>query len=408
MLAQVQEKYDRLSHMMNERLRRRWAACEALAIGRGGISAVSHATGLSRTTIRKGIREIQEEFPELAEDVASGRSRRAGGGRRPLHETDDSLLSDLEKLIDPATRGAPTSPLLWTSKSTRKLAEGLQRQGHQVSHMTVSRLLKQLGYSLQANRKPREGTDHPDRDAQFQHINKKVRSFQRRKQPVISVDTKKRELVGDFKNGGREWHPKGSPEPVRTHDFRDKELGVAIPYGVYDITHNEGWVNVGIDRDTSEFAVESIRGWWRRMGSRVYPDAKELLITADGGGSNGSRRRLWKLCLQGLADELGLAITVCHFPPGTSKWNKIEHRMFCHITENWRGKPLVSRAVVVNLIGNTRTRKGLSVKAALDHHAYKKGIRVSDDQLATINLSRDRFHGDWNYTIRSRTRHSAK
>ena len=358
--------------------------------------------------LRKGIREIQEEFPELAEDVASGRSRRAGGGRRPLHETDDSLLGDLEKLIDPATRGDPMSPLLWTSKSTRKLAEGLERQGHQVSHMTVSRLLKQLGYSLQANRKTREGTDHADRDAQFQHINKKVRSFQRRKQPVISVDTKKRELVGDFKNGGREWHPKGSPEPVRTHDFRDKELGVAIPYGVYDITHNEGWVNVGIDRDTSEFAVESIRRWWRRMGSRVYPDAKELLITADGGGSNGSRRRLWKLCLQGLADELGLAITVCHFPPGTSKWNKIEHRMFCHITENWRGKPLVSRAVVVNLIGNTRTRKGLSVKAALDRHAYKKGIRVSDDQLATIHLSRDKFHGDWNYTIRSRTRHSAK
>lgn len=404
----VQEKYDRLSHMMNERLRRRWAACEALAIGHGGISAVSNATRLSRTTIRKGVLEIQEQFPELAEHVAPGRSRRAGGGRRPLYETDDSLLGDLETLVDPATRGDPMSPLLWTSKSTRKLAKELKRQGHQVSHMTVSRLLKQLGYSLQANRKTREGTDHSDRDAQFQHINKKVRSFQRRKQPVISVDTKKRELIGDFKNGGREWQPKGSPEPVRTHDFRDKELGVAIPYGVYDLTHNEGWVNVGIDRDTSEFAVESIRRWWRRMGSRVYPDAKELLITADGGGSNGSRCRLWKLCLQGLADELGLAITVCHFPPGTSKWNKIEHRMFCHITENWRGKPLVSRAVVVNLIGNTRTGKGLSIKAALDRHTYKKGIRISDDQLATINLSRDTFHGDWNYTIRPRTPHSAK
>ncbi len=401
-MAPVQEKYERLSQMMNERLKRRWAACEALAIGRGGISAVSEATRMSRTTIRKGIREIQEEFPELSEDVASQRCRCDGGGRRPLHETDESLLGDLKKLVEPATRGDPSSPLLWTSKSTRKLAGELARLGHQVSHMTVSRLLKQLGYSLQSNRKTREGTGHPDRDAQFLHINKKVRSFQRRKQPVISVDTKKRELVGDFKNGGREWRPRGSPEPVRTHDFRDKELGIAIPYGVYDVTQNEGWVNVGIDRDTSEFAVESIRRWWRRMGSRVYPKAKELLITADGGGSNGSRRRLWKLCLQGLADELGLAITVCHFPPGTSKWNMIEHRMFCHITENWRGQPLVSRAVIVKLIGCTRTREGLSVKAALDRHVYEKGIRVSDDQLATVRLCRDKFHGDWNYTIRPR------
>ena len=401
-MALVQEKYERLSQMMNERLKRRWAACEALAIGRGGISAVSEATRMSRTTIRKGIREIQEEFPDLAEDVASQRCRCDGGGRRPLHETDESLLGDLKKLVEPATRGDPSSPLLWTSKSTRKLATELARMGHQVSHMTVSRLLKQLGYSLQANRKMREGADHPDRDAQFLHINKKVRSFQRRRQPVISVDTKKRELVGDFKNAGREWRPQGSPQPVRTHDFQDKELGVAIPYGVYDVTQNEGWVNVGTDRDTSEFAVESIRRWWRRMGSRVYPNAKGLLIMADGGGSNGSRRRLWKLCLQGLADELGLAITVCHFPPGTSKWNKIEHRMFCHITENWRGQPLVSRAVIVKLIGSTRTREGLAVKAALDRHVYETGIHVSDDQLATVRLSRDKFHGDWNYTIRPR------
>jgi len=401
-MALVQEKYERLSQMMNERLKRRWAACEALAIGRGGISAVSEATRMSRTTIRKGIREIQEEFPDLAEDVASQRCRCDGGGRRPLHETDESLLGDLKKLVEPATRGDPSSPLLWTSKSTRKLSTELARMGHQVSHMTVSRLLKQLGYSLQANRKMREGADHPDRDAQFLHINKKVRSFQRRRQPVISVDTKKRELVGDFKNAGREWRPQGSPQPVRTHDFQDKELGVAIPYGVYDVTQNEGWVNVGTDRDTSEFAVESIRRWWRRMGSRVYPNAKGLLIMADGGGSNGSRRRLWKLCLQGLADELGLAITVCHFPPGTSKWNKIEHRMFCHITENWRGQPLVSRAVIVKLIGSTRTREGLAVKAALDRHVYETGIHVSDDQLATVRLSRDKFHGDWNYTIRPR------
>ena len=295
------------------------------------------------------------------------------------------------------------SPLLWTSKSTRKLASELQRQGHEVSHMTVDRLLKQLGYSLQANRKTSEGKDHPDRDAQFQYINKKVRSFQRRKQPVISVDTKKRELVGDFKNPGREWREKGSPEHVRTHDFRDKELGVAIPYGVYDVTENKGWVNVGIDRDTSEFAVESIRRWWRRMGSKVYGHATDLLITADGGGSNGSRTRLWKLCLQQLADELGLKITVCHFPPGTSKWNKIEHRMFCNITENWRGKPLISRAVIVNLIGNTTTRQGLTVKAALDRNRYDKGIKVSDEEFATINLKKHTFHGNWNYTLNSNT-----
>ena len=401
MVQLVREKYDRLSQGMNERLKRRWAACEALALGRGGISAVCEATGLSRTTIRKGIQEIQEDFPELSDDVGQQRVRGPGGGRRPLIETDSSLIEDLQKLVDPATRGDPMSPLLWTSKSTRKLASELQRQGHEVSHMTVDRLLKQLGYSLQANRKTSEGKDHPDRDAQFQYINKKVRSFQRRKQPVISVDTKKRELVGDFKNPGREWREKGSPEHVRTHDFRDKELGVAIPYGVYDVTENKGWVNVGIDRDTSAFAVESIRRWWRRMGSKVYGHATDLLITADGGGSNGSRTRLWKLCLQQLADELGLKITVCHFPPGTSKWNKIEHRMFCNITENWRGKPLISRAVIVNLIGNTTTRQGLTVKAALDRNRYDKGIKVSDEEFATINLKKHTFHGNWNYTLNS-------
>ncbi len=403
MVQLVREKYDRLSQVMNERINRRWAACEALALCRGGISAVCEATGLSRTTIRKGIQEIQEDFPELSDDVGQQRVRGPGGGRRPSIETDSSLIEDLQKLVDPATRGDPMSPLLWTSKSTRKLASELQRQGHEVSHMTVDRLLKQLGYSLQANRKTSEGKDHPDRDTQFQYINKKVRSFQRRKQPVISVDTKKRELVGDFKNPGREWREKGSPEHVRTHDFRDKELGVAIPYGVYDVTENKGWVNVGIDRDTSAFAVESIRRWWRRMGSKVYGHATDLLITADGGGSNGSRTRLWKLCLQQLADELGLKITVCHFPPGTSKWNKIEHRMFCNITENWRGKPLISRAVIVNLIGNTTTRQGLTVKAALDRNRYDKGIKVSDEEFATINLKKHTFHGNWNYTLNSNT-----
>ena len=396
----VQEKYEKLSGSMNERLRRHWAGCEALALGRGGISAVARATGMSPNTIRKGIREIESEFPRLAEEI--DRVRRPGGGRPALSETDPSLVEDLEKLVDPATRGDPGSPLLWTSKSTRNLAEELQRVGHRVSHMTVARLLKQLGYSLQANRKTREGKDHPDRDAQFEFINKKVRAFQRRGEPVISVDTKKRELVGDFKNGGREWRPKRSPEQVRTHDFRDKELGIAIPYGVYDVTQNSGWVNVGIDRDTSEFAVESIRRWWRRMGCKAYPRAKTLLITVDGGGSNGSRSRLWKLCIQKLADELDLSITICHFPPGTSKWNKIEHRMFCHITENWRGKPLVSRAVIVNLIEHTTTRKGLKIKVALDKNSYEKGIKVSDEDFATINIKKERFHGDWNYTIRPR------
>jgi len=400
MVSLVRLKYEGLSQVMTERLKRRWAACEALSLGRGGVTIVSKATGLSRNTIVKGIGEIEGEYPELVADLEQQRSRGPGGGRRSLAENDPSLLEDLKRLVDPATRGDPMSPLLWTSKSTRNLAAELELLGHTVSHMTVSRLLNKLGYSLQANRKTHEGADHPDRDAQFQYINKQVRSYQRRNQPVISVDTKKRELVGDFKNGGREWQPKGEPEPVRTHDFRDKDLGVAIPYGVYDVTENQGWVNVGIDRDTSEFAVESIRRWWNRMGSSVYPQATELLITADSGGSNGSRARLWKLCLQRLADELGLNISVCHFPPGTSKWNKIEHRMFCHITENWRGKPLVSRAVIVNLIGNTTTRKGLTVLADLDTNSYETGIKVSDEEFATITLQRHKFHGDWNYTIR--------
>lgn len=402
MVAMVQEKFDRLSSMMNEKLRRHWAACEAMTMGRGGVSLVSRETGLSRTTIRRGIREISEEMPRLAEEISGQRIRRAGGGRRRWTEKDKTLQSDLQSLVESSTRGDPTSPLLWTCKSTRRLAEELAGQGHPVSHMTVARMLAAMGYSLQANRKTREGTDHPDRDAQFQHISKKVRAFQRRGQPVISIDTKKKEIVGDFKNGGREWRPKGSPEEVRVHDFRDKDLGIAIPYGVYDVTRNEGWVSVGIEHDTAQFAVATIRRWWRNMGSRVYPKAKQLLITADGGGSNGSRLRLWKLCIQHLADDLGLAIAVCHFPPGTSKWNKIEHRMFCHITENWRGRPLISRAVIVNLIGNTRTRQGLRINAELDENRYEKGIKVSDEELAALKIRKDRFHGDWNYTLRPR------
>jgi transposase len=385
--------------MMNEKLKRRWAACEAMAIGRGGISEVSEATGMSRTTIRRGLRELEEAYPNLAGGIGEERIRRAGGGRRSLIEENPSLEATLKKLVDPATRGEPTSPLLWTSKSTRKLAGELGRLGYEVSYRTVARILQNLGFSLQANRKTREGKQHRDRDAQFQYINQKVRSFQRQRQPVISVDAKKRELVGDFKNGGREWQPKGKPERVRTHDFKDKDLGVAIPYGVYDQTQNNGWVSVGIDRNTAEFAIESIRRWWRRMGRRAYPDATELLITADAGGSNGSRCRLWKICLQELADELDIKITVCHFPPGTSKWNKIEHRMFCHITENWRGRPLVSQAVIVNLIGNTTTKSGLTIKAALDKNSYETGIEITDEELASINITKHKFHGDWNYTI---------
>lgn len=399
MQTAVADKFRNLSFLMNEKLKRRWAGCEAMALGRGGISAVAEATGLSRTTIRKGIQEIKEQYPELVQDIR-GRIRAPGAGRPSVEHTDPTVTSDLEKLVDPATRGEPTSPLLWTSKSTRKLAEELQKKGHQVSARTVARLLHQMGFSLQANRKTREGKQHPDRDAQFKHINKKVRSFQRRGQPVISVDAKHRELLGDFKGKGREWEPKGAPQEVRTHDFKDEELGVAIPYGVYDQTQNDGWVSVGIDHNTAEFAVESIRQWWRRMGCQRYPDANELLITADAGSSNGYRCRLWKVCLQQLADDLGLRIMVCHFPPGTSKWNKIEHMMFCQITENWRGRPLLSRGVVVNLIANTRTTKGLTIKASLDVNSYDTGVEVSPEEIAALNIHRDKFHGDWNYTLR--------
>lgn len=399
MWASVADKFNRLSSMMNEKLKRRWAACEAMAIGRGGISAVARATGISRTTIRKGVQEIEHEFPQLAEAIDPQRIREPGGGRRTLAETDQTLMLDLERLIAPATRGEPTSALLWTSKSTRHLAEALGGLGHQVSYRTVARLLEQLGYSLQANRKTREGKQHPDRDAQFEYINRTVRRFQRKGQPAISVDGKQRELVGNFKAKGREWRPVGFPERVCVHDFKDDELGVAIPYGVYDLTHNEGWVSVGIDHNTAEFAVETVRRWWRRMGSQTYPNATELLITADSGGSNGSRSRLWKRRLHELADETGLAIHVCHFPPGTSKWNKIEHRMFCHVTENWRGRPLISQAVVVNLIGHTKTLAGLTITAELDQHSYPTGIEITDNDFAAINIKPDRFHGDWNYTI---------
>jgi Rhodopirellula transposase DDE domain len=373
-------------------------------LGRGGICLVAAATGLSRPTIRRGIAELQagDHSPDEAHPDPP-RVRRPGGGRHPISTTDPTLLEDLKRLIDPATRGDPISPLLWTCKSTRNLADALLGLGHDLSHQTVGRMLVDLGYNLQANRKTEEGQDHPDRDAQFQHINARVRSSRRRGQPVISVDTEKKEIVGNYGNSGREWEPRGRPRRVKSKDFPDKELGKVAPYGVYDLTTNEGWVSVGISHDTAMFAVESVKRWWSRMGRPVYPEARELLITADAGGSNGSRNRLWKVCLQDLADETGLQVAVCHFPPGTSKWNKIEHRMFCHITENWRGQPLVSRAVVVNLIGGTRTRTGLRVEAGADTNTYEQGIKVTDQEMESVRLKRDKFHGDWNYRIEPHT-----
>jgi hypothetical protein len=393
--ATIQAKFQALSPLMDERMRRRWAAAEANSLGRGGISLVAVATGLSRTTIHSGIAELRAGTA----DTEPSRLRRPGAGRPRLSQQDPRLLGALQALLDASTRGDPQSPLLWTCKRTRNLAGELGRLGHPLSHDRVSRLLEELGYSLQANRKTKEGKDHPDRDARFDYLNRRVRQFQGRGQPVVSVDTKKKELLGDCKQSGREWRPEGCPEEVRTHDFRDKGLGIGIPYGVYDLTRNNGWVSVGIDHDTAEFATETIRRWWTRMGVRAYPEASELLITADGGGSNSSRTRLWKVCVQKLADELGLSISVCHFPPGTSKWNKIEHRMFCHITENWRGRPLLSRAVIVNLIGSTTTRKGLHINAELDTGHYPTKIKVTDEELANVRIKRAEFHGNWNYTI---------
>jgi len=364
---------------------------------------VAEATGLSRATIRAGLRELTAPLPPELQQRTSERLRRPGGGRRPLIESDPQLLQDLERLVDPVTRGHPMSPLRWTCKSATRLADELQEQGYAVSERTVNRLLHELGYSLQANRKTLEGGHHPDRDAQFQYISQRVKTFQRQGQPVVSVDTKKKELVGQFRNSGREWQPRGRPERVKVHDFPDEELGKVIPYGVYALATNTGWVSVGIDHDTAEFAVETLRRWWEHMGHEAYPHATRLLITADGGGSNGSRCRLWKVEVQKLADELGLQITVCHFPPGTSKWNKIEHRMFCHITENWRGRPLVSREVVVNLIGHTTTKAGLEIRSALDENRYLTGREVTVQQLEALSIKREKFHGEWNYTLKPRS-----
>lgn len=390
----IKQRYKLVAENLNERSRRLLAASEALVLGRGGISAVSRATGLSRQVISDGIKELQGK-----ERANEGRIRRKGGGRKKTVNKDPSLQEDLERLVEPVTRGDPESPLRWTSKSVRALAEELRTWGHQVSHQLVSELLQTLGYSLQANRKTREGGKHIDRDAQFEQINTQAQAFLAEGEPVISVDAKKKELVGDFKNPGREWHPTGEPEEVRVYDFPIEGQGRVTPYGIYDQGRNTGWVNVGIDHDTAEFAVESIRRWWNEVGQDQYPKAARLLITADGGGSNGSRVRLWKWELQHLADETGLEIRVCHFPPGTSKWNKIEHRLFAFISQNWRGKPLVNYEVILKLIAATKTRTGLTVASRLDTNSYPSGRKISDEQMETLSLRRDDFHGEWNYTI---------
>lgn len=389
----IKAKFESLVCALDERGRRLWAATEAKALGHGGIALVSRATGVSYSTIIRGLKELESGPPP------PGRIRRPGGGRKKTLAKDSTLVADLDGLVEPTASGDPQSPLRWTSKSVRTLTRELRAMGHDVSHQLVLELLYAGGYSLQANRKSREGSNHPDRDAQFRYIQRKVRRFQATGQPVISVDTKKKELVGDFKNAGKQWRPKGTPEPVRVHDFRIPEKGKAIPYGVYDLTRNAGWVSVGIDHDTARFAVRTIGRWWQKMGRPRYRGAETLLITADAGGSNGARTRLWKWELQQLANRTGLSITVCHFPPGTSKWNKIEHRLFSYISTNWRGRPLVSLAVIVNLIASTRTQEGLRVRCELDKGRYPQGQEVSDIQMAQIRLIPHRFHPDWNYTI---------
>lgn len=396
-VAWIRTKYQGLTSDLDERSRRRWAAVEAVSLGRGGISAVSAATGIARSTIRRGIGELNR-----GQSWEAGRQRGPGGGRKRAEQVDPRLRSALEQMVEPESRGDPQSPLRWTCKSTRTLAKELARRGHRVSAPTVARLLHDADYSLQANRKTREGKDHPDRDAQFRYLNCRVAAQQSAGQPCISVDTKKKENVGNRKNPGRTWRRKGQPLEVDVHDFPDPALPKAVPHGVYDLKRNEGWVSVGISSDTAEFAVASIGQWWKRLGRRRYPDAKRLLITADSGGSNGHRNRLWKLELQKLSNRFGLEIEVCHFPPGTSKWNKIEHRLFCHITSNWRGEPLVSDEVVVSLIGSTTTETGLRVYATLDRTKYEKGRKVSAKEFAKIHPIPSHFHGEWNYTIKPR------
>jgi Rhodopirellula transposase DDE domain len=394
--AAIRLRYEALGPILDERGRRRFAAAEALAAGHGGVTAVARITGVARSTIDRGLAELRGDAPPAA---GPDRVRRKGGGRRSLVVTDPSLLADLKALVEPTARGDPMAPLLWTAKSLRHLAAGLGDLGHRVCHNVVADLLRAMGYSLQANRKTLEGTSHPDRDAQFGYLNAQVTEALAAGEPAISVDTKKKELVGDFKNGGREYRPKGQPEPVRVHDFLIPELGRAAPYGVYDIADNAGWVSLGIDHDTASFAVNAIRRWWQAMGRARYPQATRLVVTADCGGSNGARVRLWKRELQALANELGIAITVCHLPPGTSKWNKIEHRLFSFITQNWRGRPLVSYQTIVQLIAATTTDAGLKVQCEIDPNTYPAGVRVTDAEMHAIIIQRHEFHGDWNYTI---------
>jgi hypothetical protein len=403
--SDIQRRFRSLSPFLDERMRRLVAAAESEAIGYGGVSTVARATGVSRRAITEGIQELKQPKQVSQAPPMSHRSRRKGAGRKRAMDKDLNLLADLDRLVDPVTRGDPGSPLRWTCKSVRRLAEELQQEGHAVSYQTVAELLHALDYSLQAHQKMLAGSQHADRDAQFQHINRKARNCLKQGEPVISVATKKKELVGDFKNGGREWQITGQPEQVRVHDFeiREPEKGQVAPYGVYDLGRHVGWVSVGVDHDTAAFAVESIRRWWRGMGRPSYPKAKRLLITADSGGSNGARVRLWKWELQQFADETGLEISVCHFPPGTSKWNKIEHRLFSFISQNWRGKPLISHEVIINLIAATTSKAGLAVKSELDSNTYPAGIKISDQQMAELRLKRDAFHGDWNYKLLPRS-----
>jgi Rhodopirellula transposase DDE domain len=393
--AAIRARYAAIKDRLDERGRRLFVAAEKIAAGYGGTAAVARATGVAHSTIIRGAKD-------LAAPAASDRVRRKGGGRPPLRQSDPAVLEDLRRLVEPATVGDPMRPLLWVSKSREKLAAALRDLGHKIGANTVGKLLGTLGYSRQVNRKTKEGSHHPDRDAQFSHINSRVMALQAAGQPVISVDTKKKELIGEYKNGGSDYRPTGCPDRVGMHDFADKERGKVAPYGIYDVTTNTGWVSLGIDHDTAEFAVNAVRRWLRVVGSVRYPDAETLLITADGGGSNGSRVRLFKIELQKLADETGLALRVCHYPPGTSKWNKIEHRMFCHITQNWRGKPLVSRLAVVDLIAATTTKTGLTVQCELDENTYAKGVKVSDEEMDALNIEKDGWHPEWNYTIKPR------
>jgi len=397
LIKAIEGKYIELLDDLDERGRRRWAAVEARALGRGGITALAEATGLAHGTIRAGLKELDDPMP-----LAGHRQRRLGGGRKPYAITQPGLQEALDRLIEPTARGSPTNPLRWTIKSTYRLAEILRRQGYRVSATSVRRMLAAMGYSLQANRKTREGKQHPDRDGQFRHIAERVAARKKRGEPAISVDTKKKEVLGNLKNSGQTYRPKGDPEKVKTHDFPDKKLGKAIPYGVYDIHRNEAAVSVGISHDTAEFAVAAIRRWWQKLGGKRYCQGKRLLVTADSGGSNSSRCRLWKVELQKFADETGLIIEVCHYPPGTSKWNKIEHRVFCHITRNWQGVPLETLEVVVESIGATTTETGLEIHAWLDANTYDKGRVVRDEELAECNIRPNKYHGEWNYEIHPR------